>query len=159
MYKYQLTNSRLLIVNLFILLVFSSCTFIKPVQITKIKSVQIEKLSVSSAKLNLEIQIENPNPVKITVTDIMLKVKAENELLGTINETDNIIIAPKSHETIKVKLNVSFSNVISKAFKIVKILSGSDAEISLNGTIQTKAFFIKRTIDINEEDVVSLFKD
>ena len=137
---------------------FNSCIFIKPVQLTEIISIQIDKLSVSSAKMELNISIENPNFIDIKITSIDLDVFIENELLGKITEIEDFEIPANSNEDIKVKLDVSFSNLFSKAFKIVNILSQSDAKVKLSGVIETKALFVNKKIEVNEEDMVSLFK-
>lgn len=137
--------------------VISSCIFIKPVKINKIEKIEVSKLSVSSAKLNLHLKIDNPNFVKIKITAIDLDVLIENEHIGSIQETEEIVLQANSEQIVIVKLNVSFTNVISKAFRIVKLLSRSDANIKLTGTIQTKSFIITKTIHIDEEDFVSLF--
>lgn len=137
--------------------VISSCIFIKPVKINKIEKIEVSKLSVSSAKLNLHLKIDNPNFVKIKITNIDLDVLIENEHIGSIQETEEIELQANSEQIVIVKLNVSFTNVISKAFRIVKLLSRSDANIKLTGTIKTKSFIITKTIHIDEEDFVSLF--
>lgn len=138
-------------------LVFSSCIFIKAVKIQKIEKIEVSKLSLTSAILNLYLKIDNPNIFKIRITDIDLDVMIENEHIGSIQETEDIELQANSEQVVIVKLNVSFSNVISKAFRIVKLLSRQDANIKLTGTIQTKSFIITKTIHIEEEDLVSLF--
>ena len=144
-------------VIVFLSFVISACVFIKPVHIAEIKSIQIEKLSVSSAKLELNLEIENPNFVNIKITGIDLDVSIENESLGKINDLEEFEIPANSNEIVKVKLDVSFSNFFAKALKIVKLLSQSDAKVKLSGTIETKAFFINKKIKVDEEDIVSLF--
>lgn len=144
-------------VIVFFSFVFNACVFIKPVHIAEIKSIQIEKLSVSSAKLELNLEIENPNFVNIKITGIDLDVSIENESLGKINDLEEFEIPANSNEIVKVKLDVSFSNFFAKALKIVKLLSQSDAKVKLSGTIETKAFFINKKIKVDEEDIVSLF--
>ena len=144
-------------VIVFFSFVISACVFIKPVHIAEIKSIQIEKLSVSSAKLELNLEIENPNFVNIKITGIDLDVSIENESLGKINDLEEFEIPANSNEIVKVKLDVSFSNLFAKALKIVKLLSQSDAKVKLSGTIETKAFFINKKIKVDEEDIVSLF--
>ncbi len=154
----QLFNKKNIIFTA-ILVLFNSCIFLKPVEIKNIEKIHIVKLSVTSAKLNLHLIIDNPNIVKITIADIDLDVLIENERIGTIQEIDEIEIQAKSGENVIVKLNVSFSNVFSKALRIVKLLSKPDVKIKLKGTITTKSFLFTKTINIDEEDIVSLFKN
>jgi len=135
--------------SILILLAFaiSSCIFIKPVEISRIEKIDVENLSLSNAKLKLSLKINNPNFVKIKITDINLDVFVRDEKIGKIEETDSFEIKANKNENIDVQLNVSFSNLITKAYRIIKLLSGSDAKIKLKGTIGTKALFFSREIE------------
>ena len=144
---------------LIVILSLTSCVFIKPVKITEIKSIQIENISMSSAKLMLKLNIENTNFIKLKVSDINLDVHIEDELLGEINEISSFVIPANSDEQIDVKLEVKFSGMLSKSFRIIKLLSKPNAKIKLDGTITARSFGFKKVVDINEENIVSLFKN
>ncbi|NOZ47082.1 MAG: LEA type 2 family protein [Chlorobi bacterium] len=147
------------IIVFFTILLLPSCLFVKPVKINKIEKIEILTLSTSSAKLNLYLKINNPNFIKIKVTDIDLRVLIDKEQIGSIEEIEDFLIPANTEQEVIVKLNISFNNIFGKALKIIKLLSKSDARVQIEGNMVIKSFIISKTIEINEENVVSLFKE
>lgn len=145
---------------IFLILPFStSCISYEDVNVTDIKSVELQEFSGKNIKIAAEVEIVNPNNYSISVTDSEFHISTANNLLGSF-KVDNQLNIPKSskeyHELVfKVDMKDLAPNAQSTLLQIA--LSGKEEmNIKVEGFIEAKAFMLKRKYPIVFEDEVDI---
>lgn len=153
--KNNFLKHSLLLVLLSIISV--SCFEIKPVEVGDIQGIRINKLSGKSISLDVLLPINNPNTFKFKITDINLDIVINNVNLGKVKNIDKVTVPARSNQIYSFLVEVEFSKILTGAISLFKYLMESQAKVKLTGHIKVRAFFISKTIKVNEEKTVKLF--
>ena len=135
-----------------------SCFEIKPIEVGDIQGVRINKLSGKSVSLDVLLPINNPNTFKFKITGVNLNIVVNNVKLGKVKNIDKVTVPARSNQIYSFLVEVEFSKILTGAISLFKYLMESQAKVKLTGHIKVKAFFISKTIEVNEEKTVKLFK-
>ncbi len=135
-----------------------SCFEIKPVEVGDIQGIRIKKLSGKSVSLDVLLPINNPNTFKFKITGVNLDIVINNVNLGKVKNIDKVTVPARSNQTYSFLVEVEFPKILTGAISLFKSLMESRVKVKLTGHIKVRAFFISKTIKVNEEKTVKLFK-
>ena len=141
---------------IFLTVFLTSC--IKSVEIGKIEKVKVNKISMTGINLEIQIPIKNPNFFDLKLKEVDINLTVNDIELGTIENVSKVVIPAKSDEIITFPIDLKLDNVLSGAIALIAGLSKKNANIKLDGTIKAKALFFTKTIKINKDQKVKLFK-
>jgi len=139
-------------------MILSSCTMYKEVTIKDITQVRVVDASSSSIKLEVYAVIDNPNFYDVKIEGCDLKVSLEDSNLGTVNFDKEITIPAGSQESHVFPVELKPEGLLSGAVALFKIISKNKVRIKIKGTVNAKAMFIDKVIEINTEKEVDLSK-
>ncbi|MBL4710877.1 MAG: LEA type 2 family protein [Flavobacteriales bacterium] len=142
-----------------ILLFLSSCFKYEEVTIKDIKTVRLIEFSEKGLIVESEIKIDNPNSYKISIINSEFDIFVNNKRLAKAKIDNKISIPKNSSEYHKVILKSDYKDFASGALvnMLALTMSGNDkVKFKVEGFIVGKAFFIKKKVKVNHEDVVPL---
>lgn len=127
-----------------------------PVKIGEISNIKIN--SFKGTKLNIEIliPIENKSYLNYEIKNINLEVSVNNEKLGKITKTQDIIITARTNKIQTINAEITLCNVFSGLLSIMKQLKDSDVNITIDGDITVKSLFMSKKIVIQREKKIKI---
>jgi LEA14-like dessication related protein len=133
--------------------IFSGCY--KQVEFKELETVTID-MNNSEGSFILFIKLNNPNffPIKITESDLNFSVNNIN--FGQVNSKQKIKLPANTETIIEVPIKLSITGLLFQYNELINIFKNKEANFKIKGNIIAQAFFIKKTIDINQEKIVSL---
>ena len=138
--------------------VLSSCTMYKEVTIKDITQVKVINASANSINLEVLAVIDNPNFYDVQIQSGDLKVMLEDSSLGTVNFEDIIIIPGGSQNPHSFPVVLKPEGILSGAVAVFEIMSKNKVKVRIKGTVNVKAMFIDRVVEINTENDVDFSK-
>ena len=138
-----------------LIILLSSCIQLRPVYITKIKSMSVEKVTLNEAIIKLNIMVSNHNHFKIKIKDPEFEAYLNNTLLGRVEmDTNNIIIPKRSEQEYSVYVKADVSNNLLGSF--ISIIKNKKMPISIQGNATVKGFIFSKHLEINANDTISI---
>lgn len=113
-----------------IALLFPGCAIKEPT--AKIRSVQVEDITLKKVKLNFTVHIKNPNDVRIKVKKLSYSLSAFGKRLVRDTTDKAIEIPPKEKVFFDLPVTVRYSKLVSAGISTIK---KGKLEYSLNATI------------------------
>jgi LEA14-like dessication related protein len=120
--------------------------FLKNIQYS-LKSVKI--LNVTKEEVSLEItqRIYNSSNVEATVTEMFLDLYLNEIKVGTIDESNSILILPTKSTDISYKINFEPQLILKNIVNLVTLaVSLKDMTIRAEGYVKVKSGFISTTL-------------
>ncbi len=152
----KLKNFYVIIILIFISVINASCY--KNITVGKIEGVKINKISQQGVSLEIAVPIKNPNFYKIKIKKADLKIFLNDFELGKIKKVYSFVIPKKSNQVHKLKVDIEVSNFMTGLFALMSSLSKRKIKIKINGKIKAKASIFSKSIKVDEESNVKLFK-
>jgi len=150
--------------NIFILFfvfsLFSSCSSYKPVEIGDVQGMKIDKISAASFKFKILVPIKNPNPFSIKITHYNLDLQVNDQKLGNVESSVRIVIPAKSDMVHELPAEIAFKGFFSSAtIALIKIFRNKEIVLKAKGNMDIKAMFLKRTIEVDETQTISIINN
>lgn len=145
---------RLILFTLFITLVITSCTSIKPLEYRGHSDFTIANLT-GNPTIKTDIQLYNPNKsgIKLKSTDITVFVNAKE--LGNVLLTEPVKIKGQSTFTLPFIFTTSYPKLAAVAISdLGGFLKGDDVPYSVDGYFIVQKFLYKKKIPFTFDDKV-----
>ncbi|HVA98975.1 MAG TPA: LEA type 2 family protein [Bacteroidia bacterium] len=144
-------KKNIFFIPIFLLSLFflSSCANFQPITFTGVDSVNILEMNKDGISTEISVRIKNPNATAFTVYNADVDVQLNGTFLGTAHLTEKVKIPANAEETEIVKVKTNFSKISLKdIFSFLPVFGGSNAIITLKGTIKAGKIFYKKTFPI-----------
>ena len=139
-----------------ILLVISSCIEYKEVQLVKFDGVDIVNMSADGITVDINVQISNPNDYKISVVKTNLMISLNGKDLGKANVKSKLVLPKNSNEVHKITVTIKGSQLKAAMPSILAGALMGSMKMNIKGTITAKAKMLRKKIDVDFTDAVSL---
>ena len=134
---------------------FLGCTP-KSINIEEINSVKINSISKSILDLDLEMRINNPNTYAIKLISADLDLKINKVDLGRITEIQEFEVPRKSNQLHTLNVKIELKGFATSSIALLTTLVKKEVTVVMKGEIVAKAGILKKKIEIDQRDVVSL---
>ncbi len=129
-----------LISLILIVIVLSSCSVYKSVDIGDVNDVAFKGMVNNRVNVNMKIPITNPNRFKIKIKSMDLDLKINGNYIGKMTIADEIVIPPKSEDVQEFPVEIIVKNPLASMAVMYKLRNAKRFEMELDGTIKVKAF-------------------
>jgi len=125
-----------------------------------IEFVGLESFDVSptSQNIKLYVKVNNPNFYSIKIVETDLDIYLNDKHLGEIQGEHKIKIPANKDYVAELPIKVNLADLLFNAGNFKDLLKDEETIVKVQGTITGKVFFFKKTININEETNISLYK-
>ncbi len=151
--SYKMKNKLKFLLIPLMVMFFGSC--MQEVTLSELENIKIEKNS-NSLDIVLYLKINNPNAFKIKVQEINVDLTLNSWEVGEVISKEEFVLKPNSNDVYPVPVNVDFGNILTGGAALISLFSSDKATVKILGDIKAKAFFISKTIKIDETKEVSL---
>jgi LEA14-like dessication related protein len=145
----------ILSVFIFISVIFSGCSFFKPVELQGINNVEIKK-EHKAVLIAFNLTLYNPNSVKVQIDSADINVYIKNIKIGKLKIPDNIEIKSKSIFTGEFDVKIDFMQVLYAGINVINNLKSKEIEIKLKGTVNAKLMFKHKVYNVDYTKNVKL---
>lgn len=151
-------KTKLKILGIIVILFISAILFVivKPVNIGKIKDIEVNYGKNANLSVDVSIPVENPNFLTYKVKSVNLDIAINKNKIGKIQEFSEITITPFSEQNYPLTAKISFGNMLLGAFSVMKSLSDNQADVTVTGTVEVESLFISKTIEVNHNQKIKL---
>ena len=150
------TKSKISLILLFIILIFSGCDVYKSVDVGYINDVRFKRMADNKISLDLNVPISNPNNFKLKIKSIDFDVSVNGSYIGKM-KNDSLIVVPKQFDGIQsFPVEIQLENLLSNAMMLYKLKKGKQVEVKVDGEIIVKAFLHKKRINVSEKQLVDI---
>lgn len=132
----------------------SSCY--KDVDFIGLKSASFSN-SNNNGNILLFVEVDNPNFYAIKIVESDLDIYLDDNHLGEIQGTHKVKIPSNATSVVEIQVQVNITDVIFNVGNIFDLIKNEDTELKIKGTITAKAFFVKKTVNIDETTDLSLY--
>src|SRR6056297_139273 len=139
-----------------ILLLSGGCKSFQPVEVGEPTDLRVSSLSGSAVNLEIDLPIKNPNLYKIHVTHIRADAWINQTKAGEITNTRKISLPSRSNEVHRLKLDVSFSDLLSSGISVIEIMRQGKLNLKIEGSLTTRSFLYKKEIPFTEQKTLKL---
>jgi LEA14-like dessication related protein len=141
-----------------ILLLFTSCSLFKDIQLNSIKDIR-PSIKDKAVIINTSVEINNSNFYNVAVKSTDLQVLLDDKELGNLALVDKVIFKRKTTDTYTLKLKMKMAD--GALFTILRNVFKKEVSLTFKGKIKGSAFGIPKTININETKTIdaSLLKN
>jgi len=149
-------KSKISLILLFIILIFSGCDVYKSVDVGYINDVRFKRMADNKISLDLNVPISNPNNFKLKIKSIDFDVSVNGSYIGKM-KNDSLIVVPKQFDGIQsFPVEIQLENLLSNAMMLYKLKKGKQVEVKVDGEIIVKAFLHKKRINVSEKQLVDI---
>ena len=138
---------------LIMVLFLGSC--MQEITLTEVENIEIEQNS-NSLDVVLYLKINNPNSFKIKVQEINVDLTLNSWEVGQVTSNEEFVLKPNSEDVYPVPVNVDFGNILTGGAALISLFSSDKASVKVFGDLKAKAFFITKTVKIDETKEISL---
>jgi len=139
-----------------IILLSGACKSFQPVEVGEPTDLKVSSLSGSKVTLEIALPVKNPNIYKIRVTHIRADAYINQTKAGEIINKEKITLPSRSHEVHRLKLDVSFSDLLSSGISVMEIMRRGKLDLKINGSLTTRSFLYKKEIPFTEQKTLEL---
>jgi LEA14-like dessication related protein len=154
--KVNLQQSAYILKFILFALLISSCTGFSDITIGDVKKVEVKGFEENSFIVAVKLTIDNPSGHKIKVADINSKVFINNQYIGKIVSSDEIIIPAKTNTDYTIQLKVRLTNILGTAFAMMQLSDGNKVKVRLEGELTARSMLMKKKIQINESREITI---
>lgn len=137
---------------------FCSCKPSKDLVYQNIQNFKMQQAGSGQAILSMDIRLYNPNNRKIALKEADVEVMLDGTRLGKMRVNGKCAVSGLDTCSLPVLLDVDLKNVLPNAFRL---LTASDMNVTLTGTIKAGRYGMYRKIPISYEgrqDIMSGMK-
>ncbi len=142
----MINKTKLLLFSLSLLLL-SSC--MQEITFTELEDIKIQK-NAQSLDIVLFLRINNPNSFKIKIKEVNLDLTLNSWEVGEINISEDFVLKSNSNDVYEVPVQIDIKNTITGGLALISLFANDKADVKIVGTIQANAFFINKTIPVDE---------
>ncbi len=147
-------QSVMIIAALFVL---SSCIFIKPIELTGIESVTIDRIQDGKVDLIVNILIKNPNTTQIGVKNYTITVFYSDIKLGTIATTTGFQLKSATTASYPIPVQIDTKELLKDKKKLFSALLTTGNSFRFQGSIKVGTFLMSKELIIDHETDVEFF--
>lgn len=150
-------KSTILLLVTIIAVLLSSCGKFEKIAIHGMKDFKFRGMKNGRLLINITLDIENPNNRKITVSSIHFKTWLKNRELGTIKNSEKIVLAPKSRTQVEVPIEIVLRTA-ADAFKLMGLKEDILNQLIIEGYIKGRAMCFSKKIVVEKQPFTELAK-
>ena len=139
-----------------LLLVISSCLSYEEVKLVRFAGVDVKEMSAAGITVDINVQVNNPNNYKISIVRTNLMVSLNGKDLGKAHIKGNLVIPKKSNEVHKITVQLKGSQLKAALPSMLSMALGGRMKMRIMGSITAKARMLRKKIDVDFSDSVSL---
>ena len=133
----------------------SACS-LQDVRIEDVRSIEFTHLSVNRIGLNVHIPIHNPNNFSFKVTGIDLDVLVNGMDIGKITNSGDVKILKQTEQVYSFPVDVTMDGLVRGAMALISVARKDHAIIRVQGELEIKYPFGKRTFPVASENDVQI---
>ena len=122
----------------------------------KFDGVDIVNMSADGITVDINVQISNPNDYKISVVKTNLMISLNGKDLGKANVKSKLVLPKNSNEVHKITVTIKGSQLKAAMPSILAGALMGSMKMNIKGTITAKAKMLRKKIDVDFTDAVSL---
>lgn len=131
------------------LVVMSTSCSIKPVTVTGVQDVKVEKLDMKGITFSSGLKINNPNKIGFGIYGSKMNVKMNGVSLGEITLDKKIKVRRKSESVHTVKMSASLVDMFGSLPALMQMVQKQNGNIEITGYIKVGALFFRKKFPIN----------
>jgi len=145
------------ILVLITMLLASGCGKFESIAIHGMKNFKFRGMKDGSILVSATLDIENPNNKRITISSIHFKTWLKNRELGTLKNSNKIVLKPNSREEIVVPIEIKLRTA-ADAFKLMTIKEDILNQLTIEGFIKGRVMCISKKMRIEKQPFSELAK-
>ena len=143
--------------GLFLLFGFSSCLSIKPLEMGKVESVNIEDFKSGELSLKVNVKVNNPNYLNFKIKDNHLDLLINNRELGVARVKEAIIIKKHTDDSYEFLVDVTLSKMpLIGLVGLIGVLKDKPVELKIKGDIRVKTLGISKKYPVEIIEKIDL---
>lgn len=139
------------------MLLASSCGKFESIAIHGMKDFKFRGMKDGCILVNVTLDIENPNNRKITISKIHFKVWLKNKELGTLMNSEKIVLDPNSRQEVQIPIEIKLRTA-ADAFKLMTIKDDILNQLTVEGFIKGRTMCISKKLRIDKQPFSDLAK-
>jgi LEA14-like dessication related protein len=154
---FKMRKSTILLLVTIIAVLLSSCGKFEKIAIHGMKDFKFRGMKNGKLLISITLDIENPNNRKITISSIHFKTWLKNRELGTIKNSEKIVLAPKSRTQVEVPIEIVLRTA-ADAFKLMGLKEDILDQLIIEGYIKGRAMCFSKKIVVEKQPFTELAK-
>jgi len=149
---------KFILSGLVLILALSSCKVYPPVY-KRIENFKMVKLNKDGFKVYGDIVMYNPNKMGVKLNDMLMNIELNDKHVATAGQEVPVPIFAKSEFSVPLNLTIKPDMTLMEGLtNVVNIIVKREVKVTINGVIVVKAFGVKVSIPIKQEEKVDLTK-
>jgi LEA14-like dessication related protein len=117
------------------------------------------KLDKEGFKVYGDIMLYNPNKMGVKLNDILMNIELNDKHVATAGQKEPVSVKAKSEFAVPLNLTIKPDMTLSEGLtNIINIIKKKEIKVTINGVIVVKAFGVKVSIPIKQDEKVDLTK-
>ncbi len=148
---------KIIKINLFVIILLSSCTFEENVEFEQIRNVKLAGVKDGRINLTAEAHFYNPNNVSGKIKSINLEVLLKDKSLARITQTEHFKIDKTAKFSIPINVSFAIEDLQSGFLNnLLAIVSGNKLMLHFKGEIKVSTWGFTQTVPVSYYEEVRL---
>lgn len=149
---------KIILSGLILIAALSSCKVYAPVY-KRIDNFRMVKLDREGFKIYGDIIMYNPNKMGVKLNDMLMNIELNDKHVATAGQKEPVPIKAKSEFAVPLNLTVKPDMTLTEGLtNVINIIKTREMKVTVNGVIVVKAFGVKLSIPIKQDEKVDLTK-
>ncbi|MBN2610525.1 MAG: LEA type 2 family protein [Bacteroidales bacterium] len=141
-----------------IFIFLASCGKIEEIEIRGADNFKYKGFKDNHIELEADINIYNPSGFKIRIKEIDMRLVVNNEYLGRLYNSGDIVIRPHSEGYITVPFRLRITNIFAGVSAVKKYYNQKNLKVEVDGTVTGRAGIIRKKIGLNKTAYIDSLK-
>lgn len=151
-------SMKFIVTMVLLVCALSSCTVYSPVY-KRIDNFRMVKLDREGFKVYGDIIMYNPNKMGVKLHDMLMNIELNDKHVATAGQKEPVPIKAKSEFAVPLNLTIKPDMTFMEGLThLVNIIKTREMKVTVNGVIVVKAFGVKVSIPIKQDEKVDLTK-
>jgi LEA14-like dessication related protein len=134
-----------------------SCLPYNEVELISVDNVEVKKFTMSGIRAEVTVKVSNPNNYKISIIDSDLDIYLNGIMMGKATIKETIVLEKKSKDSHRFTIDTNYTGASAGGLSaIMTLITSSSVNLGLKGTIKAKAKFIRKKVDVEFNERVSI---
>jgi len=142
-------KNKIFVMQLLILIFFSACMMIRPLEIKESPQIQVKDISFTAIKLSLTVKVRNPNFFPIKIGKSQLQLEMDKIPLGEISLPEKTKLLPYISRELQIPVQVGLSGVMPKVLAIITTSDKLTLSLRVKGNTSVRGLFMSKNMEID----------
>lgn len=140
-----------------LLLLLSSCSFYKEVEVSEVKNVKITRFDQDVVEAEITLELINPNWYAVTLTESFVDVYINGKEIGEVELKEKVKL-PKKTTNLRTLVMVGDYEKMSSGFldNLLTLLFANQAKFEAKGYMKGRALLITKKVEVDVQEFVDL---